>query len=212
MKIFFEKYIESLKAKPRQVSGFTLLFTILITSIILAIALGISRISYTELVLSSISREGARAFFASDTGLECGLYFDLENNQFLATQAPFNIDCGGGTQLVSSVPTTFPDSDFSNEKFVFEIEIPNSNSCSRVSIHKNWVIGTLGYTRVESLGYNRNCATVDATLNPNSQSGLSPDPNLVERALRATYENNPVIGGGNGNGNANPLPSNSQNQ
>ena len=59
--------------KPKQ-SGFVLLFTILVSSIILLIALGISGISYRETILTSEANGGAEAFFAADTGAECGLY------------------------------------------------------------------------------------------------------------------------------------------
>jgi len=55
-------------------TGFVLLFTILVSSIILLVALGISGISYRETILSSEASGGAEAFFAADTGAECGLY------------------------------------------------------------------------------------------------------------------------------------------
>ncbi len=179
------------KTKNKNSDGFTLLFTVLITSIVLAIALGISRVSYTELVLSSVSREGARAFYAADTGLECGLFYDINDNAFaLSPSAP--ISCAGDS---SNGPVTEGASPVSQASTVFNFffDLPD-NACSVVNVYKDWQIDNESYTRVEALGYNRDCDTVQATLT--GQGNTPSDPNLVERALRATYKNDPNLGGG----------------
>jgi len=185
-----------LSLSPQRTKGFTLLFTVLITSIILAITLGISRVSYTEMLFSSVSREGARAFFASDTGLECALLHDLEYNTFVLSPSS-SIDCAYSViPSVVASPTPPPESSNSVSRFEFEIET-SPNSCARVFVYKDWVIGSDAYTRVESLGYNRSCVVVANTLNA---QGGALDPKLVERALRATYKNAVSLGGSGGSG------------
>jgi hypothetical protein len=176
-------------------SGYTLLFTVLITSIILSIALGISRVSYTELVLTSVSREGSRAFFAADSGLECGLYADLESNVF-ALSPTSDFYCAG---LDFFGEETELDLISNKNRFNFEIDL-SGDACARIYVYKDWEIDEFPgetFTRVESLGYNRSCEIVESTF---TGGILGQDSNLVERALRATYKNDLQLGGGGGNG------------
>lgn len=157
--------------------GYTLLFTVLITGIILSIALGISRISYTEAVLSSAAREGAKAFFAADTGFECVIVKDLNENLFIDQNTIPSFDCGGNLAVIGSSIAPFTGNLPASQRFEITFDI-QGGTCSRVNIYKDW---NDSYTRVESFGYNKTCEEVDPLLNPTA--------NFVERALGATYLN-----------------------
>jgi hypothetical protein len=173
--------------------GYTLLFTILISGVILAIALGVSRIAATEVILSSISSDGAKAFFASDTGLECALYHDLDANVFLDPQNNTAFDCAGfsfdnGEIASSGIPSEFaqPSGSLRNQ---FELDLPG-NTCARIYVYKDWRDDDNdSFTRIESLGYNKTCTQVETHFTSQVQ------PDIVERALRVTYRNSIQISG-----------------
>jgi hypothetical protein len=160
--------------------GYTLLFTVLVVSIILAITLGISRISYTEIALSSVSREGAIAFFAADTGYECALYHDLSTNPFVFP-ASQQFTC-----LAGGVGTIY---DATSQIHEFFLEV-TPNSCAQVFVEKDFEHPDTGdsLTRVQSLGYNRSCPEV-------TSGNVITDPTVVQRAVEIYYLNQ----GGNSN-------------
>jgi hypothetical protein len=175
------------KITTKNNKGYTLLFTVLVTSIILAIAIGISRVSFTEVLLSSVVREGAVALFAADTGLECGLFNDLENQVFIPPQAQ-NFSCGIEDFVAWSEGI---DPNTGQNAFMFEFTLPDKNACAKVKVFKSLPNNDPNYpnttlTRVESLGYNQSCQMVNA----------GGDAKTVERALRASYINALQLGGG----------------
>ena len=92
-------------------TGFTLILSVLISSIVLGIGLSIFNITFKELKLSSSGRESQFAFYAADTGIECALYHDLQNQAFSANPTyASSINCGGRTlnitiQTVGTVHT-----------------------------------------------------------------------------------------------------------
>ena len=137
----------TLKFKNLQTNrGFAVLYTVLISVIVLAIALGITSISYQELVLSSSAKEGNSSFFAADTGAECALYLDIKQ--------PASPTCNGVT--ISSTAS-------------FDLDLNNSTSCARVTITKD--SPSFGDTRIESLGYNISCIELATqTTNPNPRT------------------------------------------
>ncbi len=177
--------------------GYTLLFTVLISGIILAITLGISRISYNEAVLSSVARDGGVAFFAADTGFECAIFNDLESNVFFGdptTQSFSCLDIEFNTLPKISAP---PGASQYGDRYNFFIDLPNG-FCSEVNVYKEYVpLGSpSSYTRVESFGYNKNCDVTKSTMYPDTYGPDLYDPNLVQRALGATYRNDLQLSGG----------------
>ena len=145
--------------------GFVVLYTVLIASIILAIVIGISSISYGEIILSAEAREGNIAFFAADTGSECALYWDRTQNVFSAPPATFSCD---GLQpaynpLIGG----------------YVADLDNQTHCAVITVDKNFINNNISYTRIESRGYNVSCS--DAINNTN--------PKTIERAIRVTYVN-----------------------
>ena len=157
-------------SRLQQSKGFAILFTVLISAIILAIALGVTSISYQEIVLSSSAKEGNIAFFAADAGAECALYWDTLG---AFDQAPKIPVCNGLGSVVS----------YSIDNFIstFRIRLNSGQNCAIVSVDKNAVIDSLATppilgTKIESLGYNVACNLVNAG-----------GPRIVERAIRVTY-------------------------
>lgn len=65
--------LHTLKTAHRE-GGVALLFSVLLTSVLLLVAFGISNIAYKELLFSIEARDSDLAFFAADTGAECGMY------------------------------------------------------------------------------------------------------------------------------------------
>ncbi|OGF67763.1 hypothetical protein A3I27_03180 [Candidatus Giovannonibacteria bacterium RIFCSPLOWO2_02_FULL_43_11b] len=56
--------------------GIALLLSVIIVSIILAVSVGVSNIVSTEISLSNTSRQSQLAFYASDAGVDCAIYWD----------------------------------------------------------------------------------------------------------------------------------------
>ncbi len=57
--------------------GAILLIAVTVASLVLAIGLGILNLVTKEIILSIYSRESGKAFYASNTGLECALFWDI---------------------------------------------------------------------------------------------------------------------------------------
>lgn len=145
-----------------QPKGFTTLFAVLVASLLLAIGIAIFNITYKELLLSSSARESQFAIYAADTGLECALYWDLQQHAFATGTAPRTLTCA--TQSVQySVGTTYPATS------TFTIQFASDPYCMIVDVGK---YANPSRTVIISRGYNT-CDTANAR--------------RVERALRAIY-------------------------
>ena len=170
-----------MKNNKKNEKGFVVLYTVLVASIVLAITLGISLVSYNELVLSIEAREGNAAFFAADTGMECALYLDLVNDEF--TNLPPQSNCEGQSLVYDVNASGYP----INLNYVSG----TPTQCAVINVNKNYltgdpsnpcdITGGAGCTRIESRGYNVSCA----------DKGTSP--RAIERAVRTTYTNSYVI-------------------
>jgi hypothetical protein len=144
--------------KKELVGGFTLLLAVLITSIILGISVGFSVFVLRELSISAVGRESQRAFFASDSGIECVLYWDLR--QFpsaFSTTTTSSINCAGSGYTVGGP------SGISNFTLNFD-----NGSCAVVEVDKT------AYPTTVITSHGRNTCNTG-------------DPNRVERALEVTY-------------------------
>ncbi len=97
------------KGLPRQSdakAGFAMLFTVLIISVILAIGLGISDITYKQTILSNLAKDSQLAFYQADSGVECGMYYDITSNFFprgvAGTDVPATLQCGNALLVLDS--------------------------------------------------------------------------------------------------------------
>lgn len=146
----------------RDNTGFTLLLAVLVSSIILTISMGFSVFVLRELTISLLGRESQKAVFASDSGVECVLYWDFVHGIYsesaFDTASTHVINCAGGSYTVGGP------SGISN----FTMNLSNG-ACAQLKVDK---ITSPPSTIIESRGYNK--CSVGA-------------PNRVERAFRVTY-------------------------
>lgn len=144
--------------KKNYKNGFTLLLSVLITSIILGISVGLPLFVMRELIISAMGRESQKAFFASDGGIECALYWDLKQiPSAFSTTTVSEIDCADLSFTVGGP------SGLSNFTLNFD-----NGSCAAVTVDKT----VYPQTKIDS--YGRNTCIVS-------------DPNRVERALEVIY-------------------------
>lgn len=152
-------------------SGVAILFAILMTSVLLLIAIGITQISYKEILFSIETKDSNKAFTAADTGIECAMYMDSMLAFTGTSSDPFYCH---GHQVI--------DSTTDNINFQFSLPL-TAQSCAQVYINK--AAGLTGTsTQIDSYGYN----VTQHDANNCIASGFLA-PNLVSRALRITYPN-----------------------
>ena len=139
--------------------GFTLLFAVLVTSVALVVGVGVFDVVLRQIELSGVGRESQAAFYAADTGIECGLYWDVKESVFGTTSPPVVVpDCLGGP---------VQDVVFTGGATTFTVTLQN-DSCAAVRVAKEG-----GATTILARGFNVGCD--------------SDSPRKVERALEATY-------------------------
>ncbi|MBI2065605.1 MAG: hypothetical protein HYT68_00850 [Candidatus Zambryskibacteria bacterium] len=147
--------------------GFTLFIAIIIIGSLLLVAAGIAGLAVRQSLISSSGRESQLAFYAADTGIECALYWDVQNPSGISA---FSTTTGS---------TIFCNKDGSNPgnqwvvggsavSVINRINFLPDPYCAIVTVTKN----PDGGTKIESLGYN----TCDLS-----------NPRRVERAVRAIY-------------------------
>ena len=148
--------------------GFTLFVAIVVTGTILLIATGLINLAVRQAFITSSGRESQNAFYAADTGIECVLYWDVQNPSgfsAFATSSTSVINCNqNAANPANPSPATVGGADQST----FEISFQPDSYCAIVTVTKELD----GSTKIESRGYNT-CS--------------SSDPRRVERAIRVTY-------------------------
>src|SRR3989344_3955859 len=105
-----------MRTKPK---GITFLLAVIVSALALSLSLGISFILLEEFKLARYNKNSFNAFFAADSGGDCALYWDLQQNAFmnpidsinsLASDlpGPFHVDiiCMGQTLTISDLPVT----------------------------------------------------------------------------------------------------------
>lgn len=142
--------------------GFTLFIAVLIGSLMLAIGFSIFNLAFKELLLSASARDSQVAFYAADTGLECALYYDQNQEAFRITgPGGISITCAGVTTSVTRVA--------GSGFFEWEWVLDDGTLCTTVEVQK--FTGT-ERTVIRALGYNT-CE--------------GDNPRRTERGLRVIY-------------------------
>ncbi len=144
--------------------GFTLLMSVLVASVLLALGYAIFNIAVKQVTLSSSGRESQFAFYAADTGIECGLYWDNKHDAFATTSSITEILCGNATSTV----TRNYDGTTLISSFSFSLGPSVTSQCADVVVTREDPKRTI----IESYGYN--------TCN-------SANPLRLDRAIRVTY-------------------------
>lgn len=157
----------------RAEGGMAIMFAVLMTSALLLVAMGISQVSYKEILFSLEARDSDRAFMAADTGIECGMYMD-SIGAFTGTSSD--------TIYCHNIPVDVYQSTASTFQFSLGL---SPTSCAQVYIDK--ASGTGTSTQIDSYGYNiGQKITTDPQL---CVDASTLRPNVVSRALRITYSN-----------------------
>jgi len=162
------------KKKIRQ-KGFVSLIALLLANVFLMIGLSVYSISIKELGLSFGGRESLFAFYAADGGMECALYWDIQQEAFATSSLvrldPQEIDCGGNNGIPFSYTAGALNEGISEFNFRFGGAV--SDPCVFVTVEKT-VDPVTGGTWTEIISRGRNSCDTS-------------DPRRVERAWRVTY-------------------------
>lgn len=167
--------------------GFAMLFAVLTSSVLLSVGLSIFNLTIKELALSSSGRESQAAFYAADSGIECGLYWDIIGQVF-ATSSDGQTFLGGAT-CAGQAFTVDEDrfSNFATTTFSFaptDSVTPAGGVCALVTVSKRLDSGTgIIRTEVVSRGYN---VGYDAASGDADKCTIDDDLK-VERALKVSY-------------------------
>jgi len=145
--------------------GFTVFIAIIVMSTLILVAGGVVSLAVKQSLISVTGRESQYAFYAADTGLECALYWDVQNqiignSAFSTSTGPQTISCNNQNATVGGTPQS-----------TFTFTLSPSPYCATVTVTKAYQ-GSVLVTTIESRGYN----TCDTS-----------NPRRVERAVRATY-------------------------
>src|SRR3990167_4487889 len=137
--------------------GFTLFIAMIVMGTLLLITAGIVNLAVRQALISASGRDSQQAFYAADTGIECVLYWDIQNPNGVSafsTSTGSTIFCNrdannpsnqwtvGGSYTSTFIMRFFPDP-----------------YCAVDTVIK----GIDGSTRVESLGYNAGCGILAAS-------------------------------------------------
>ncbi|PIQ66451.1 MAG: hypothetical protein COV96_01565 [Candidatus Zambryskibacteria bacterium CG11_big_fil_rev_8_21_14_0_20_42_18] len=149
--------------------GFTLFVAMVVMGTLLLITAGITNLAVKQAFISSSGRESQAAFYAADTGMDCALYWDVNNaggdDSAFATSTFSTINCNN-----TSIPSMGGGGN-ANATSTFSFTLTPNPYCAIVTVNKVYVGGNLK-TTIESKGYN----TCDQS-----------NARRVERAVRATY-------------------------
>lgn len=145
--------------------GFTLLFAVLVGSILLALGYAIFNIVSKDVLLSSSGRDSQFAFYAADSGIECALYWDYQEDAFATTSALTSVACG---ESDATLTREYQDTTYVTT-FSFSLGDALSAPCATIDVYKT---PDPVRTVVVSAGYNT-CVT--------------SNPRRIERAIRVQY-------------------------
>ena len=162
--------------------GISLFVAVLIASVALLFSYAVSNIAFKEILLSQAGRDSQIAFYASNSGAECALYWDLKRSVFIADpnnpSASGNVDitCIGQTHTAThtSPGGLFPPHTWTTPTIPsFFLEGNQNGPCFNFIVIKEWDNDEEYYkTKIESFGHN----VCDQN-----------NPRKLERALRVNY-------------------------
>lgn len=172
--------------------GFTLLFAVLVSTLVLSVGASIISIALKQIILSGSARDSQFAFYAANTGIECGLYWDLigidgvsepvfatssesaiPSSASIACGASRNITIDGDTYDESDENDVWDlQADIDSATTTFRVLIENVEYCADISVSKYQDSSDRTRTIINSRGYN----TCDEN-----------NARRIERGLRITY-------------------------
>ena len=131
--------------------GIALLVTMITVSALLLISFVVTNIATKQLILGYSNQESQYAYYNSNSGVECALYWDLQKNGDPSPFDPYitfptNISCNSHTVTFNSPPPII--SGYSTT--TFQVDLPKG--CVILDVVKK--VGLSTTTKIESRGYN----------------------------------------------------------
>lgn len=159
--------LSTVNSSVKPLRGFTLLIAVLISGILLSLGYAIFNIASKEITLSSSGRESQFAFYAADSGIECALYWDYQENAF-STTSPQQPSCAGGA--VDDYAVVFDSgTGVYTTTFDFSLDGSDASPCTDVTVTRTF---DPTRTTVVSAGHNTCVIT---------------NPRRIERAIQVQY-------------------------
>ena len=100
--MFFKKIKKNIEKKIKKQKGFVILIAVMVSMILLSIGTFIATVAMREIQLSSSLKESQKAFFVTDSVLECALFKEFKGGGFskeIYTTHTASTAPGGGTSL-----------------------------------------------------------------------------------------------------------------
>lgn len=172
-----------------QKKGVTLLFAVIIASAALTVGLSVYSLLSGEIRLSGIERDSTLAFYASDSGVECFMYWKQKKDStgvlydpFSTTTAAKPIICGGVTSMVGGNSCVDPqdnivpcDSPISEG---FKTQIPFlAGTCTTFYVQPSYDVSGSGYIHLNLESFGETW--------PGCSGPVSP--NVVQRSLAVRF-------------------------
>ncbi len=190
------------KTGVRMNAGYTMLFAVLVSTVLLSIGIFILNVSKKEVLLSSIGRESALAFYAADGGVECAHYHNTANPSLFnvgpnGSTLAGTISCGNlsitipATTAVSGVVGIVSPATHRNIVTFFVGTLGNPGQCAEVRVLKDYVFsagtsaGPDGVPPATSDSYSPIKTIIDSR---GYNTCVPGDPRRVERGLRETIQ------------------------
>ncbi len=108
--------------------GFTIFIAMIIMATLLLISSSVVSLAVKQATLASAGRSSQAAFYAADSGIECALYWDVNNPN--GEQSAFSITETSPITCNGSATQTVGGQDESE----FEIDFPPYDYCARVYV------------------------------------------------------------------------------
>lgn len=140
--------------------GFTLLIAIVTTSLLLLVSFVVMNLALEQTVIAISSQASQHAFYASDSALECAIYWDVKNPVSITgtsafdPNSPNDIECNGNNIPITATITV--NGLVTTAVSTFNVALPDG--CADVVVTKNitYVNGKPvdTQTQIDSQGYN----------------------------------------------------------
>jgi len=196
--------------------GFTLFVALVVSSILLAVGLSLGDIALKQLVFASAGSDSQVAFYAADSGAECGLYWDrksqtgdtVDDGAFSTSTTdyspggPMDILCGtvsAGANLpkvgkFEKVVSTDQNAATTTFSVNYSDDTAGVSACAEVLVAK-WIDLSGPYpvehTTIDSRGYNAPLAAgtvgINSPISPNAAQCDTSGARVTERAVRLDY-------------------------
>lgn len=158
------------KRKRQKGRGFALIFSVVVVAVVAIVTLALTTLTRKSIELSSAGQESQEAFYAADAGIECALYWDIqERDQEFFRDSSSN---SGNITCSDSSVEYFCENDGGERVCGFNLKLSDSEADVVITIKDV-----------------NNLATSDTTVEARGYDVLNPDTTAspTERGLQVEY-------------------------